>query len=355
MMNLKNKVMLLGILAIIGVGMVAVAHLTDIMNVLSRGNGMGDQMEGTAIIMQSMSDNESINTTHMNMVIQQDGQVIQNVGMPLMNQQFQGQLQQASSGVSGGALHRINVPVDLSLRDMERGDVLFCEDGASLVVLNAGGSKQEALYLDFGLGKCKRYEKTGAVKVSDELMSILRDDDLSLWEKQFAIWYVEGLDSISLNVTWRDNVGDGFEDAIEKIRGISENQTQTLQDAVGDSRVKAEFESEGYSRIKIGLTENKRTQSILVERGFALKNHNENNQNIALGESMLIYLPYKKSKTFFVKSYCINQRRGSPGRDDELVVWKNVPENVQKVIDSNYVNGQVSNSIGQGNVWSETG
>lgn len=345
MENLRSKIMLLGILAVVGVGMIAIAYHTDTM-----GGGMDDQMKGTAIIVQPVADNVSGNETLMNMIIQQDGQVIQNVNTPLQYQQTQTQ-----SDAQGGVFFKLNAPVDLGLRGMMRGDVLFCEDGASLVVLNAGDTHSEALYLDFGLDKCKRYGKTGTGRVGEEVMSILDNDDLSLWEKQFAIWYVGGLDMLSLNVTWINNVGGGFDYAIEKIQVVAESRTQTLQNAAGDSSVKAGFESEGYTRVKIDLSENRKTQSILIERGFALENSNRNNQNIALGESMLIYLPYGKPKTFFVRSYCINQNRGTPGRDDGLVMWKNVPGNVQEVIDSNYVKGQVGNSIGQTNVWSETG
>jgi len=346
---------LLGVLALIGIGMVFGYVLGTSGTAPETTTGYD---EGTAIVLSSDVSNTTLNTTSngtldintMNSVtIRQKGQVIGNAQIPVNTnvhvdqQEFQ---QSLSQQVKPETRTFFKIDVPLGLKDgYERGDVLFCKDGASIVLLNS----LEALYLDFGLQECAAYEKVGVV--DDHIMDIIRNDDLSLWEKQFAIWYAQGLDNLSLEVAWKNNVGDGFDGSIEEIRKITTARIQTFHDA----DVKAGFESEGYSRVKVEITENKKTQSLLVERGFALENENKGNQNLAFGEAVVVYMPEEKFKTFFVRSYCINAHRGVPGRDDELAAWKNVPENVQGVIDQNYVDGQVSNSIGQQNVWKETG
>ncbi|ODS35292.1 MAG: hypothetical protein A7316_04190 [Candidatus Altiarchaeales archaeon WOR_SM1_86-2] len=358
MENLKDKLALLGVLALIGIGMVFGYVLGTSGTAPETTAGYDDE---TAIVVSSTVydttfDNTSNGTIAISatnsMVITQKGQVIGNARIPVntnvnVDQQAFQQSSTQQIKPEGWTFFTIEVPIDLedARKGDETGSVLFCKDGASVVLLNS----REALYLDFGLQKCAAYEKVGVV--DDHIMGIIRNDDLSLWEKQFAVWYAQGLDELSLEVTWKNNVGGDFNDAIKKIRKVTTARIQTFYDA----DVKTGFESEGYSRVKVEITENKKTQSLLVERGFALENENKGNQNIAFGEAVVVYLPEEKSKTFFVRSYCINAHRGVPGRDDELAAWKNVPENVQGVIDQNYVDGQVSNSVGQQNVWKETG
>jgi hypothetical protein len=332
-METKNRLILLAVLAAFGVGLIAgyvlvtgdLIHGEDTSIFVSTGN------------VSSTEDDSPV----MNLQFQQQGQLVGEVNIPLG--------QQTQSKPVGESSFEVDVPVDISgnkISNLMGGDVLFCEEGASLVLLDS----TKALFLDFGLDECEIDSYTKAGPIGDEIKEILSDDVLSLWEKQSAIWYVQGLDAISLNVTWQNNVGEGFKEAFEGIKGRS-SSVQPLQDA----DVRLEFESEGYSRVKLEILENKKTQSLLVERGFALENENKGNQNLAFGESILVYLPEGESKEFFIRSYCINAGRGVPSNRDELVMWKKVPENVQEVIDQNYITNQVASGAGQSDVWGQTG
>ncbi len=329
-METKNRIILLAVLAAFGVGLI-------VGYILVTGDAVPGEDASIFVSTSNVSSTEDDNQ-FMNLQFQQQGRIVGEVNIPV-NQQTQSKPVEES-------FFELDLPISLGGDSYTKGDVLFCRDGASLVVLDSGN----ALSLDFGLRVCDpgSYRKVGVV--GDEIKEILSDDGLSPWEKQSAVWYVQGLDSISLNVTWQNNVGGGFKEAFERIKDRPSN-VQSLQDA----DIKMEFESEGYSRVKLEILENKRTQSLLVERGFTLENKNKGNQNLAFSEAILVYLPEGESKTFFIRSYCINAGRGVPSSSDKLVMGGNVPENVQEVIDQNYVTGQVASGAGQSSVWEQTG
>ena len=394
MENIKFRVMVLGILAAFGIGLIG-GYIIVTGGVF---NGEINSPEDTSIFVSTAnaSSNEDFDnaTTNLelNMEFQQKGQVIRNVNIPLNAQQTMqvapfndndlsnndGQLNDNDPPNNNDLLNNNNndilpkpiaetffiVPLPVNILEIEHnhklllpGNILFCRDGASLVVLDSGN----ALFLDFGLDVCdmKSYKVHGFVE--GDIKEILADDNFSIWEKQLSIWYNQGLDLLSLNVTWTKNVGEGFDYALLKIeeketeRKETESKTQLISRTLKDAGVEIGFESDGYTRVKLNITGNKVDQFLLVDRGFALENDNKGNQNLAFGEAVLVYLPKGESKSFFVRSYCINAGRGVPGKSDKLNMWQNVPGNVQGVIDENYLNGQVASGDGQSEVWKETG
>ncbi len=358
MVDIKLRVMVLGILAAFGIGLIG-GYLILTEGLFSGGR---DSLEDTSIFVSTanLSSENELDNAFMNMEFQQKGQVIGNVNIPLNQQAVQVGQFNNNDLVESKSLDEtffiLSLPVNISGIDnnlFSQGNVLFCNDGASLVVLDSG----DVLFLDFGLNLCDigSYQVVGFV--GDDIKSILVDEDFSLWEKQFAVWHMQGLDLLSLNVSWTKNIGVGFDEVLRKIKekeaatGKPQSIFRTLQDA----EVETEFESRGYEQVKLSVSENKVTQSLLVERGFALENNNKGNQNLAFGEAVLIYLPKGESKSFFVRSYCINAGRGVPSNSDKLNMWQNVLDNVQQAIDQNYVDGQVSSGVGQSKVWEQTG
>jgi hypothetical protein len=139
--------------------------------------------------------------------------------------------------------------------------------------------------------------------------------------RQFAIWAYMGVDLASMKGYWL--LLGLSEEAWAEAEGwlASFAKASPAKDLMKlDPSIEVSYEPQGYSTMVIQLTNGGIDDAyVRAEVGTILKNKNEANQNIAIGETGVVFLPTGLSKRMNLKSYCINAGKGAPTKADALI------------------------------------
>lgn len=245
---------------------------------------------------------------------------------------------------------------ELGIYDATTGDVLHSETGATLVAI----SNKEALYLDFNLAVTGKYVVLD--DTSQEILNIIKyaKSGKSLIDTQFKLWSYLGVDEESLQVVWTKAYGRTDADwyllkpTLNKYRAMSIGID--LTNAINNNQISSNFESNGYSSVDMYL-ENTKEKPIAIDIliGTKLDNGNGANQNIGLGETIVVYIPEKMSKQFTIKSYCINAHKGVPAESDNLAANGKVERHIMSPMLDAFKAGTVSAGESQQAVWKQSG
>jgi hypothetical protein len=246
-----------------------------------------------------------------------------------------------------------------------------------LVALNP----KEALYLDFNVRENTRvlcalpvrprtytaeietltvcattYKIAGKV---DKTIAGIIDSSYDLRSKQFMIWSYLGVDIDSLRTVWEKAYGGTEEewDAIEATLAKYANMDigKELKEAMEEGDIKAHFKPDGYSSVTMKLT-NVIDEKIVIDVyiGTKLENLGGANQDLGIGETVEVYIPPGYSKTFTVRSYCLNQHKGVPSHEDKLEPSGQVETKVLKTMQNAFRMEKVATGAAQSAVWHQT-
>jgi hypothetical protein len=173
-------------------------------------------------------------------------------------------------------------------------------------------------------------------------------------EKQILIWAALGVDDLSLQKKCKE-LGVNWKELKKEIDQYQSTRvSMDLKEAAGTSWITLKVTPQGYSSVSFQVQNYGKGFFLLVERGRTLVNHNQQNQNIALGETKVMFVPVKETRSMTVRSYCINQHKGSPSSQDETTVGEIVEEELYKVISAGDILGKAASGAAQQAVWHRT-
>jgi len=142
--------------------------------------------------------------------------------------------------------------------------------------------------------------------------------------RQFAIWVYMGVDLASMKGYWLSlGLSEGKWGEVENWLASFAKASPAKDLTELDSSISVSYESQGYSAVIIGLTNNGTADAyIRAEVGTILNNKNKANQDITIGETGVVLVLAGASKQMRLESYCINLSKGVPAISDMLTPTK---------------------------------
>jgi len=288
---------------------------------------------------------------------------------------------------------------DIGIYDAKPGDIIYSSYGLAYVAIDS----QRALYLDFNVMPIGQIEVNvdeplsdsyvsnpyvGALieyppkayyhivgQVDENIMNIIAPHEQlvtvimttraepgkSIVSMQFKIWAYLGVDQEAMRIIWKQAYGRTdveWSFILPTLQMYDEmgKQIQTNILETNSNVWQINFSPHGYSSMTIGAWNLGNYDAALnVQLGTKFDNAGGTNQNLGAGEPVMVYIPAGTSKTFELKTYCLNAHKGVPMMSDALNPVGIVDDNVKDVMKDAFAAGTVSTGESQSAVWQQTG
>jgi hypothetical protein len=288
---------------------------------------------------------------------------------------------------------------DIGIYDAKPGDIVYADNGPTYVAIDS----QRALYLDFNVAPrvyvpdqpaipleeievyayddprttMAEYYEVGyriVGHVDENIMNIITPPEQLVtvimttraepgkWivNTQFKIWAYLGVDEEAMKIIWEQayaRTGVEWNFILPTLQLYKNMGKQIQANVLEPQDLYLRFTPHGYSRMTVYALNSEcgRNVALNINLGTRFANAGGTNQDLGAGEPVTVYVPTGMSKTFELKTYCLNAHKGVPAMGDALSPTEIVDDNIRDVMKEAFAGGQASTSESQSAVWQQTG